>query len=606
LLNHLPDISEAFALVDGQDASGAGGTWLLQRPLARIEAASADQLQQACEQADSLADKHHTLLLLDYELGYWLEPASCQSGTALDRPPFIAIAFAEATWLGQDEVNAALGAMVATLDPERRNAGIMNVVEGLDLQAYRHSIRDILDNIAAGNVYQVNFTWPLDFDYYGAPLALYYALRKRQAVRHGAFINLDDRTILSLSPELFVDCRAGHVIARPMKGTALRGATPEEDDARAAALQASVKDRAENVMIVDLLRNDLGRIARAGEVRVDALFEIERYKTLLQMVSQVSAEIGDVSLFDLLRALFPCGSITGAPKIRAMRLIQSLERQPRHLYTGSIGHWQPGGDFSLNVAIRTLELDAAGKCRLGIGSGIVADSDADLEYAECLAKANFVTALDPGFELIETILAVDGDLPYLDLHLDRLNASASAFGFHCDSKAIVKVLRETALHRQGQWRIRLTLAKDGTASITTARLEPLPPACHAVIAAERVDSGDLFLRHKTTRRDLYDAALAKVAAIPGCFDALFFNEKDELVEGARSSVFIVRDGAWYTPPLSAGALPGVMRRAILTGADHSVKEATLTRDDLVNADAVYLANALRGLVPCSLDATTQL
>ena len=606
MLNHLPDISQAFALVDGQDASGASGAWLLERPLAHIEVASAKQLQHACEQVDKLASEYHTVLLLDYELGYWLEPASCEDGTTLDRPPFVAIAFASATWLSQAELDAALGALVATLEPGKRNAGIMNVVRGLDIAAYRESIRSILDNIAAGNVYQVNFTWPLDFDYYGSPLALYHALRKRQAVRHGAFINLDERKILSLSPELFVDCRAGHVVARPMKGTALRGKTPEEDDARAAALQASVKDRAENVMIVDLLRNDLGRIARAGKVRVDGLFEIERYKTLLQMVSQVSADIDTVSLHELLHALFPCGSITGAPKIRAMKLIQSLERGPRHLYTGSIGHWRPGGDFTLNVAIRTLELDNAGTGRLGIGSGIVADSEAELEYAECLAKANFVTALDPGFELIETVLADAGSLPYLHLHLARLSKSASTFGFHCDIDTVESALRDAAHGKDGRWRLRLTLAKDGTLAVSTAPLDDLPRDCHAFISSQRVDSGDIFLQHKTTRRDIYDRALEQVAAIPGCFDALFFNEKEELAEGARSTVFIVKDGVWYTPPLAAGVLPGVMRQALLTNPEREVRETTLTRDDLVSADAIYLANALRGLVRCSLDTETQL
>ena len=604
MLNHLPDISEAFAIVDGQDDNGVVGAWLLQGPLARIEASSADQLQRACEQTESAARQCHTVLLLDYELGYWLEPASCARGTSPDRPPFIAIPFTEATWLSQAELDDALGKLVETLDPGQRDAGIMNVSRGLDIDAYRKSIRDVLDNIAAGNVYQVNFTWPLDFDYYGAPLALYHALRKRQAVRHGAFISLDDRQVLSLSPELFIDCRGNHVIARPMKGTALRGATPEEDDARAAALHASVKDRAENVMIVDLLRNDLGRIARAGKVRVDALFEIERYKTLLQMVSQVSADIDDVSLYKLLQALFPCGSITGAPKIRAMKLIQSLEKEPRHLYTGSIGHWRPNGDFTLNVAIRTLELNTSGKGRLGIGSGIVTDSDADLEYAECLAKANFATALDPGFELIETMLASDGSLPYLPLHLERLERSARTFGFNCDSEAIETKLREAIAGRTGQWRVRLTLAKDGRASITVTELDELPATCRVVIAHEHIDSRDIFLQHKTTRRELYNRALEKIAALPGCFDALFFNESDELAEGARSSVFITRDGKWYTPPLTAGVLPGVMRRVVMQDTARLVTEKTLTRDDLVNADTIYLANALRGLVPCTLDTET--
>lgn len=604
MLNHLLDNSAIFAIVDGQNAAGETGAWLLQKPREPIEARSPEEIPQACRQAEGYARTQHTVLLLDYELGYWLEPASCASDTQLHRPPFTAIAFTEATWLSQARLDAALDELVSALQPDQRAAGIMNVVRGLEIDAYKESIRSVLDNIAAGNVYQVNFTWPLDFKYYGSPLALYYALRKRQAVRHGAFIQLADRQVLSLSPELFVDCRDGHVIARPMKGTALRGATAAEDDARANALQASVKDRAENVMIVDLLRNDLGRIAQAGKVKVDALFEIERYRTLLQMVSQVSADIEAVSLHELLLALFPCGSITGAPKIRAMKLIQSLEQTARHLYTGSIGHWRPGGDFTLNVAIRTLELDGSGKGRLGIGSGIVADSDAELEYAECLAKANFVTALDPGFELIETMLAEDGEMPRLDTHLARLASSARTFGFVCDRASIAAALRNAVAGIDGQWRVRLTLAKDGTPSISTAPLDPMPENCHVVIAKQRVDSQNIFLQHKTTQRELYDDALRKVAAIPGCFDALFFNERDELAEGARSSVFIVKAGRWFTPPLAAGVLPGVMRHLLLQDPQRGVEEQTLTRDDLLNADAIYCANALRGLVPCTLDTAT--
>ena len=349
-------------------------------------------------------------------------------------------------------------------------------------------------------------------------------------------------------------------------------------------------------MIVDLLRNDLGRLAAPGKVRVDALCQAEAYPTLWQVVSTVSADLPGVRLIDLFRALFPCGSITGAPKVATMQKIARLEKSPRGIYTGALGWVAPNGDCRFNVAIRTLEQTGGGHVRLGVGSGIVIDSDPEREYAECLLKARFLTGFDPGFELIETMRLEDGEFPFLAHHLERLGASAKALGFASNLAEISEVLAGLALSEsEGVYRVRVTLAHDGQWKMTSALLPAAEePTRYLVIADEVLDAEDYLLRHKTTARDRYDRALAALADQPEVFDALFFNTRGELCEGARSSVFIERDGKLLTPPLTCGLLPGVMRRHLLESG--RAVECVLTREDVLNAPAIYLANALRGLM----------
>jgi para-aminobenzoate synthetase/4-amino-4-deoxychorismate lyase len=400
---------------------------------------------------------------------------------------------------------------------------------------------------------------------------------------------------------LFFERSGERVLTRPMKGTAPRGATPEDDEAQRMALLASEKERAENIMIVDLLRNDLGRLAAPGKVRVESLCEAEAYPTLWQVVSSVSADLPDARLHDLFRALFPCGSITGAPKIRAMQRIADLEITPRGLYSGALGWVAPGGDCRFNVAIRTLEVAPDGRASLGVGSGIVIDSDPGCEYAECLLKSRFLTGFDPGFELIETMRLEFGTYPLLTLHLQRLAASARALGFACNVPALAAALAEhSSVCAAGIHRVRLTLAHDGQYRIDLAEMTDDGAPCHVVLADERLDADDYLLRHKTSARSLYDRALARLAAHPDVFDAIFLNTRGEVCEGARSNVFIERGGVLLTPPLSCGLLPGVMRRHLLESG--RALECVLTLDDLLNAPAIHMANALRGLIPVSLRA----
>lgn len=520
-----------------------------------------------------------TVVALDYELGYLLEPRSAPPGWQPEGRPLARF------WRFRERIamDAAQAAGWLADHAPGRPAGIGGWHETLDEPAYVDAIDRIKAWIAAGDCYQVNFTFPLEFDWFGSPLDLYARLRPRQPVRYGGFVGDDRQGIVSLSPELFVERRGERLLTRPMKGTAPLDMPPE-------ALRDSLKDRAENLMIVDLLRNDLGRIADNGSVRVDRLFEIEDYPTVRQMVSEISASVGGRRFAEILPALFPCGSITGAPKIRAMQIIGELEAAPRGIYTGAFGWLAPDGDFRLNVAIRTLELAAGGCGRMGVGSGIVADSEGAAEWAECRLKAAFLRDCDPGLQLIETLRRDGGVYPMWAGHLARLKRSAAWLGFPLDEQLLCREL--AAQPTAGTWQVRLTLDKAGTITVKSFPLAATPPEVQdAVLAATPIDADDPLRRHKTTARAVYDRALEELPA--GCFDAIFLNQRGEVAEGARSNVFVERDGVLLTPPLSSGALPGVLRASLL--ASGRAREAVLYPADL--AAGFWLGNALRGLMP---------
>ena len=490
-------------------------------------------------------------------------------------------------------------------------AGIANVHANISESEFSDAIARIHAYLEAGDTYQVNYTYRLRFDAFGSPIALYRRLRASQPVPYGALIALPDgRTVLSLSPELFVQHVESELTARPMKGTAAATGDAQQDATRAAALAADPKTRAENLMIVDLLRNDLGRIAVSGSVRVPSLFDVQRYSSVLQMTSTISATLRkDATLADLISALFPCGSITGAPKRRTMQIIRELEKEPRGLYTGAIGYFdapqagQAIGNFCLSVPIRTLVLQApqgngirAGE--MGIGAGIVHDSVAADEYAECRLKARFLTDLPNDFELFETMHVTHAEgCRHLDRHLQRMSASAHYFGFQFDDAAIRgAVQREcAALPINGTYRLRLALNQRGACSIKTAPLLPVAEPVQWLLASHPTVADDLCLRHNTTVRERYDAAW-RTAEARGAFDMLFCNAQGELTEGGRSNLFIKLDGHWYTPPLTAGLLPGVMRAVLLEDPDWHATERRLTLKDLHAAEEIVVCNALRGVL----------
>ena len=459
---------------------------------------------------------------------------------------------------------------------------------------YRCKIEQIKERIAAGATYQVNFTDRIRLRNNVSPAELYLALRRQQPVAYGALVNLAGRSILSLSPELFFRVRDHEITTRPMKGTWPRGLDAAEDALAALALHHDEKNRSEHIMIVDLLRNDLGRICSTGSIRVDGLFSVERYPTLLQMTSTVRGTLrSGIGWHELFRSLFPSGSITGAPKISTMRIIRNLEDSPRGIYTGAIGFIAPTGDACFNVAIRTLVVDK-NSATMGVGGGIVYDSDPAAEYAECLLKAAFLTRAQPPFDLIETLLWSDG-YTLLPLHLDRLRLSCEYFDRPFDSAEIEARLHALAatFAPLSRHRVRLTLGPRGQIALTSSPLAPSPTECRVTIAHERTTSTDVFLRHKTTHRPLYDRLFA-AAQQSGFDEVLFRNQRDEVTEGAISNIFVRIEGRLYTPPLACGVLPGVFRRHLLEAVPRA-EERILTLADLRAADELFLCNSVRGL-----------
>jgi len=460
------------------------------------------------------------------------------------------------------------------------------------LAEYRQAVARVHDAIARGETYQVNLTFPLRAAVGGDLRAWYRDLREAQGPGMAARIDLGTDVILSLSPELFFHRAADRVVVRPMKGTAPRGRWAEEDEAAGRALAACPKNRAENVMITDLLRNDLGRIACPGTVRVRRLFEVERRPTLWQMTSTVEARLPPgTRLSALLRALFPCGSVTGAPKARTMRWIRDLETGPRGFYCGGIGLLRPGGDALFSVPIRTLTVDRARETvRIPVGSGVVWDSDADAEYRECLLKARFARLRPARFRLLETLRLEDGRFALLRRHLARLRASARYFGWPWPSPSPMAALRAVRrAHPAGLWRVRLIFARGGTARAEAYPLPAVTPPRRIALANRPVRSGDIRLYHKTTRRGLYTRALR---AVPEADDVVLWNERGDVTESCLASLIVTIEGRALTPPVSAGLLPGTARADLLHRG--AVTEAALRIEDLRKAESVELVNSVRG------------
>jgi para-aminobenzoate synthetase/4-amino-4-deoxychorismate lyase len=533
---------------------------------------------------DALARGFHVAGCLAYELGYALEPHL--SGLQWQDRPLPLLWFG---LFGAPET-LARGDLAA---PGRAYAGPLR--HEWDEVAYAARFARVHDYIEAGDIYQANLSFRSRFAFAGDPFALYLDLRDAARTAHGGYVDMGDLQILSLSPEQFFEISPqGRITARPMKGTAPRG-TDELSDARAKqALATSPKDRAENLMIVDLVRNDIGRLALIGSVEVSNLFEVETYPTLHTMVSTVTAQLKPATrVGQVVHALFPCGSVTGAPKIRAMEIIRELEQSPRGVYCGAIGHFAPDGSASFNVAIRTITLRGS-RGELGIGGAVVQDSSARSEYAECLLKARYFENARRPIGLIET-LRHDAGFVRLERHLDRMRSSAAALGLPFERAAAEAALATAVADGRGPLRVRLSLDEQGTFSCAAAPLGSSPVRWTYGLSPHRVFSGDLLLRHKTTWREFLDAEQARLAGSCASDEALFLNERGELTEGSRTSIFVRRGGKLLTPPLSSGLLDGVLRRELVESGQCT--EAVLTPDDLVTADEVLLGNSLRGLIP---------
>ncbi|MEO7029363.1 MAG: aminodeoxychorismate synthase component I [Acidobacteriaceae bacterium] len=446
--------------------------------------------------------------------------------------------------------------------------------------------------LAAGDTYQVNLTTRAEAEMLSSPLDLYECLIESQPVDFAAILHFGDSLTLSFSHELFFRLAARRIVARPMKGTAPRGLDAEDDARQREWLTRDEKNHAEHVMIVDLLRNDLGRICAPGSVCADDLFRVEPYPTLFQMTSKVSGELRpEIGFADVMHALFPSGSVTGAPKRRTIEIIRDLEDGPRGVYTGAIGFVSPTCDACFSVPIRTLSV-RDGYVVMGVGGGIVADSTATSEYDECVLKTSFLEAAAMPPKLIETLLWNEG-YPLIDLHIARLKSSAARLGFRCDTAEIRRALANSASEFKEDNRIRLLLSIDGGLEIDSAAIVGPRADLRVRVAARRIRSTDPFRQHKSTRRTTYDRELAR-ARSEGFDEVLFLNERGELAEGAISNLFVEIDGRLSTPPLSSGALPGVYRQHLLN-TRQDIVERVLRLDHLESASAVFLVNAVRGL-----------
>jgi para-aminobenzoate synthetase/4-amino-4-deoxychorismate lyase len=463
--------------------------------------------------------------------------------------------------------------------------------------------------IAAGELYQVNYTAPLHGAFSGEPQTLFRRLQRAQPLGYAAFIDSGFEQVLSVSPELFFDWQDERLLTRPMKGTAPRGNSADEDSALAAALMASPKERAENVMIVDLLRNDVSRIAQPHTVKVPHLFTVQTLPTVLQMVSDVTAVTRPgTRLCDVFSALFPCGSVTGAPKVQAMRMIGALETEPRGIYCGAIGVVRPGGHATFNVAIRTVTLRGS-QATCGIGSGITADATADAEWQEWRIKRGFLERASESFQLLETLRLEGGVFHYLDAHLARLQRAAAHFGFPFDAAVIANAVQQSippeALdyhvagaprHDEAIWRVRLLLDASGRAQVQALALPPSPSPVTLQLANRPFEEAHSeFTRFKTTHRAHYEAF---TPTHPDVFDTLLFNDVGELTECTRGNIALLLDGRWVTPPLRCGLLDGVGREMALI--EGRVVEAVVRVDDLPRVQALAFINSLRGWLPARL------
>jgi len=493
---------------------------------------------------------------------------------------------------------------------EEKSCVVGDVRTTLSRKAFIEGVGRIKEAILAGETYQVNYTFPLHFSFSGSVAALYRQLRLNQSVAYGAWIRHGGQDIISFSPELFFAAGSNGFRVRPMKGTLGRGRTLGEDRQQGAFLAADGKSRSENVMIVDLLRNDLARLlyeSGGGAVRVRSLFDVERYESLLQLTSTIEGILGkDPELKKIMGALFPCGSVTGAPKVKTMELIRQLEKEPRGVYCGAIGFCHKE-KMTFNVPIRTLTLErGSGQGRMGVGAGIVQDSDPEAEWDECLLKGRFLTHPQADFQLLETLCYQPGSgYLYLAEHLERLLSSAEYFFFQAERERIENRLQEVAQSAGGggtkKLRVRLVLHKDGRIETEATPLLPLstteaglPPVA---FSAHRIDPEDRFLYHKTTCRELYGKA-RKWAESQGLYEIFFVNIRAEVTEGTISTLFMEKNGQLYTPALSSGLLPGTLRRALLESGQ--AEERILTMEDIMGADALFMGNSVRGLVAVRL------
>ncbi len=580
--------AKPFVLLDDAREDGAAPARLYTDPVEMIT--TRDPAEVPALLAKLKSRDAHVAGCIAYEAGHILEPKLSRlvSAPAEDVPPLLWFG----VFAGYQEITPA--AVLDLLSPES-GGWIGSPQPRITYTAYETALTKVKDYIAAGDIYQANLTFACDVPLMGDPLAVYAGLRRRAKAGYGGIVWTGEDWLLSLSPELFFALKDGKLTTKPMKGTAMRGRDAASDAAEVAKLQSDPKQRAENLMIVDLLRNDLSRVAVPGSVAVPQLFHVETYPTVHQMISTVTANLREgVDSIDVISTIFPCGSITGAPKIRAMEVISEVELAPRSAYTGSIGRIDPGGDAAFNVAIRTLHLRGReNRATMGLGSGIIADSESGDEWRECLAKGGFV-ASEKTFDLFETMRFDPAvGIQLLDRHIARIGDSARMFGFPFDRHAARNELQAATFRVADSRRVRLMLSPSGRIAIEIQPHQPVPgDAVDVRLAPLPVESSDFRLRHKTTDRSFY--VEARMAA--GSFEVALVDSEGFITEGSFTNIFVRGPGALLTPPLSRGLLPGVLRAELI--ANGSAVEADIRPEDL--EEPFFIGNASRGLLPARL------
>lgn len=572
--------------------------WLFTQPLAEIHINSFEDIDRGLLEIDQQRKLGRYLAgYISYEVAYGLidKLADLQDKSSNDTLLHF-YAFDTPTNCTFEEIQTALN-LIPEQDPFIHNISLSETRE-----QYLDQIKRIQEYILEGDTYQVNHTLRMNFDLNGSHLALYKALRGRQSVEYSAFLRTPEKTILSLSPELFVEKKSTTLTSRPMKGTSPRGSTAVEDASIKHSMANDEKQLSENLMIVDLMRNDIGKLAKVGSMQATPLFEIQEFETLFQMISTIRGEVDqNVPFSQIVKQLFPCGSITGTPKIRTMEIIQSLESQPRGVYTGAIGYITPDNDFTFNVPIRTIEFQThSNNGQLGIGGGIIHESKASDEWQECLLKAKFLTGINEELCLIEACRYhhIDGTVDHLNEHLHRLKMSAKTFGISCDTGDIREKINQYLHSKTSKYdlKIRLTLNAKGVTTLSSEEITSNTLVTAKVaIADQGIIAESIFRQHKTNRRTLYNKLYKHYEKL-GFYDVVFLNQYGRIAEASRHNVIIEREGKFYTPALSDGALPGIFRQSLFNSKIQDIEEAPLTLSDLMNADKVLLCNSVRGLV----------
>ena len=574
-----------FILFDDARDGGAAPR-LYREPTEIVVASEFDEVLPALDRLRAaLRSGKHVAGLIAYEVGYALEPKLAACARRAEGPLLCFGLF--------DGFEVA---DLATLLPSPAGAYVGKLRPRISRADYVRAAEEVREHLFAGDFYQANLTFPSDLAVAGSPLALYARLRRSALAGWGGVMLYDDRAVISLSPEQFFTIRKGVVEARPMKGTAPRKTSAALDKAEAHNLSIDDKQRAENLMIVDLMRNDLARISIAGSVEVPDLFKVETYPTVHQMISRITSRLRmECDAVDVLRTIFPCGSVTGAPKIAAIEALRRLEPEPRGAYTGSMGWIEPGGDAAFNVLIRTLEWRLTEKiARLGLGSGLVVDSIPRNEWDECLLKGDFVRREAQDFDLIETMrLDPSEGIADLDRHLDRMRNSAEDLDFKFDRHAARNELQAATFGRKQRAMVRLLLSRSGAMAIQVNPYDD-PPELPVRVAIRPlpVESNDFRLRYKTTDRRFLDLARRREDA----YETVFVDPEGMLTEGSRTSLFVERDGRLLTPPLSRGLMPGILRAKLIE--EGRAVEAELTPTDLQKG--FFIGNVVRGLIPAKV------